>query len=445
MSTDIIASIKQGPMRPVQVLAVTICVVINMFDGFDVLVMAFTAPSIAAEWSLGPQSVGILLSSGLFGMAAGSLFIAPLADRFGRRSNILACLAIISAGMFASAFTNSVFELATARVVTGLGIGGILASLTTITAEYSSSKRQGFAISMVQSGYPVGATIGGTIAAFLIVAFGWRSVYLFGAACTLAMIPLVYRYLPESLEYLLERRPRGALGKVNLLLGKLGMAPLDELPESPRTDRARQNHARQNNVLELVSAPLRASTLLLWCAFFMVMLSFYFVLSWTPSLLTEAGLRTEQGISGGVLMNIGGVLGGATLGLLTARFSAHRLTSLYMALCVVFMVLFGMLEGNLGPMLAVGFVVGYFIFGSIIGLYSIAPDIYATALRNTGMGWAIGIGRFGAIIGPSAAGFLLAQGWSGAQCFFAFGVPLLISMAAVLRLQTRPHGGLAPN
>ena len=419
-------------MRPVQILAVTICVVINMLDGFDVLVMAFTAPSIAAEWSLEPQSIGILLSAGLFGMSAGSLFIAPLADRLGRRNNILICLSIISVGMFASAFTNSVPELAAARVVTGLGIGGALASLTTITAEYSSYKRQGFAISMVQSGYPVGATIGGTIAAFLIVAYGWRSVYVFGAVCTLLMIPLVLRYLPESLEFLIERKPRNALGKVNQLLAKLGMEQLAEMPDSRQTA-----DTHKGRVLDLVSAPLRTSTLLLWCAFFMVMLSFYFVLSWTPTLLTEAGLRAEQGISGGVLMNIGGIIGGATLGYLTARFSAHRLTGLYMVLCVVFMTVFGLLDGYLSPMLVVGFVVGYFIFGSIIGLYSIAPDIYDTSVRNTGMGWAIGIGRFGGIIGPSAAGFLLAQGWTGAQCFYAFGIPLLIAMAAVLLLKAQ--------
>ena len=447
MNTDIVASIEQGPMRPMQVLAVTICVVINMIDGFDVLVMAFTAPSIAAEWSLEPQSVGLLLSAGLFGMAAGSLFLAPVADRIGRRNTILLCLAIISAGMLASAFTWSVPSLASARVVTGIGIGGMLASITTITAEYASHRRRGFAISMVQSGYPVGATIGGSIAALLIVAYGWRSVYVFGAACTIAMIPLVLRYLPESLEYLIERKPRNALEKVNDLLARLGQAPVAELPQSPR----RAEAASRGSVLDLVSSPLQTPTALLWCAFFMVMLSFYFVLSWTPTLLTEAGLRAEQGISGGVLMNIGGIGGGVTLGYLTARFSAHRLTALHMLLCALFMVLFGLLDGNLGVMLVLGFVIGYFIFGSIIGVYSIAPDIYPTAIRNTGVGWAIGIGRFGGILGPAAAGLLLAQGWTGAQCFFAFSVPLLIAMIAVTILHhgSQPrasnHGGRNPD
>jgi len=437
MNTDIVAGIKQDPMRPVQVLAVTICVAINMIDGFDVLVMAFTAPSIAAEWPLDPQSVGLLLSAGLFGMAAGSLFLAPIADRIGRRNMILLCLVVISAGMLASAFTWSVLSLASARVATGIGIGGMLASITTITAEYASHRRRGFAISMVQSGYPVGATIGGSIAALLIVAYGWRSVYVFGAACTMVMIPLVLRHLPESLEYLIERKPRNALEKVNDLLARLGREPLAQLPRPGQAAAA-----TRGSVLDLVSSPLRTPTLLLWCAFFMVMLSFYFVLSWTPTLLTGAGLRAEQGISGGVLMNIGGIFGGVTLGYLTARFSAHRLTALHMLLCAVFMTLFGLLDGNLGMMLVLGFVIGYFIFGSIIGVYSIAPDIYHTAIRNTGVGWAIGIGRFGGILGPSAAGFLLSQGWTGAQCFFAFSIPLLIAMIAVAILKPRAsnHG-----
>jgi len=394
-------------------------------------VVSFTAPVISGEWGLEPQAIGVLLSSGLFGMSAGSLFIAPIADRIGRRNVILWCLVIISLGMLASAFTNSVTQLATTRVITGLGIGGMLASITTITAEYSSEKREGFAISLVQSGYPIGATIGGTIAAFLIITYGWRSVFIFGASCSALMIPVVYRFLPESLEYLLERKPDNALAKVNALRTQLGEAQLDALPDIQR------NENESGNILGLVNSHLRTPTLLMWCAFFMVMFSFYFVLSWTPTLLADAGLRVEEGISGAVLMNIGGIIGGTTLGFLTAKFSVHKLTGAYMVICAIFMTVFGLLEVNLGIMLVVGFVIGFFVFGSMIGLYSIAPSIYPASVRNTGMGWAIGVGRFGGIIGPAAAGFLLSRGWSGADCFIAFSVPLLIAMVAILTLQSK--------
>jgi len=417
-------------MKPVQILAVSICVVINMLDGFDVLVMAFTAPEVAADWQLQPQSLGILFSAGLFGMAAGSLFLAPIADKIGRRNILLLCLFIISIGMLLSAFTNSVLQLASMRVLTGLGIGGALASLTTITAEYSSAKRQGFAISLVQSGYPIGATIGGTIAAILIVQSGWRAVFMFGAFSSALMIPLVYFFLPESLEYLFARKPKGALQQANKLLLKLGQPQLQNLPAINTS-----NRDFRGGIKALVAPELRIATLSIWCAFFMVMLSFYFVLSWTPTLLTEAGLRVDQGISGAVLMNIGGVIGGTSLGYLSTRFGAHWLTALFMAACAIAMVAFGLIEASLAVMLVMGFVIGYFIFGSMIGLYSITPDLYPTEIRNTGMGWAIGIGRIGAIIGPSVAGILLARGWSGADCFIAFALPLLLAMMAVLKLQ----------
>lgn len=225
------------------------------------------------------------------------------------------------------------------------------------------------------------------------------------------------------------RKPDKALTKVNKLLQQLDQPQLDSLPQ--------QDTVEKPSVFTLTSAPLRTATLLLWCAFFMVMLSFYFVLSWTPTLLADAGLRVEEGISGAVLMNIGGVIGGVSLGYLSSRFSPHKLTGLYMILCALFMTVFGLLEVSVVLMLLLGFVIGFFVFGSMIGLYSIAPGLYGTAVRNTGMGWAIGIGRIGAIIGPSAAGLLLARGWTGADCFLAFSVPLLIAMVAVLLLKTQ--------
>ena len=430
MHEDVVASIKSDAMRPVQIIAVAMCVVINMLDGFDVLVMAFTAPEIAREWQLEPQSLGILFSSGLLGMALGSLFIAPLADRVGRRRIILLCLLIISLGMMASAFMNSVTSLVSTRIVTGLGIGGMLASITTITAEYSSDVRRGFSISLVQSGYPIGATIGGSIAAVLIVQYGWREVFMFGALCSALMIPLVYLLLPESLDYLTTRQPKSALVSINDLLRKLGKDPLTSLP-----DRGEHLSVAPVPVLSLLAPKLARATVLLWLAFFMVMLSFYFVLSWTPTLLTEAGLNVEQGISGGVLVNIGGVIGGVFLGYFTARFAVTKLVALFMVMCAIAMIAFGLLQSGLSLMLIFGFVIGFFIFGSMIGLYAITPNIYATEIRNTGMGWAIGIGRIGAVVGPLIAGFLLDRGWSGADCFVVFAVPLIIAMFAVLSMK----------
>ena len=238
---DVRRAIEDGPLSAFQVRAIGLCVALNMLDGFDVLVMAFTASEVAREWTLSGARLGVLLSAGLFGMAAGSLFIAPWADRLGRRAVTLGCLSVITAGMAASALARSPAQLTALRVLTGIGVGGILASLNVITSEYASKRWRATAISLQVTGYPIGATIGGTIAAVLITTYGWRSAFLFGAASSLLMIPIVVQTLPESLDFLLARQPPGALDRLNALLRRMGRAPVDALPARPLEEQASGN------------------------------------------------------------------------------------------------------------------------------------------------------------------------------------------------------------
>ncbi|WP_153964401.1 MFS transporter, partial [Pseudomonas aeruginosa] len=265
MNQDLRRVLDDEPMRPFQWLAVAVCVVLNLIDGFDVLVMAFTASSVASEWSLGGTELGLLLSAGLFGMAAGSLFIAPWADRWGRRPLILACLALSGLGMLASALSQAAWQLASLRGLTGLGIGGILASSNVIASEYASRRWRGLAVSLQSTGYALGATLGGLLAVGLIDAWGWRSVFAFGGGLTLAVIPLVCLCLPESLDFLLARRPRRALQRVNALARRLGRAELAELaPASERQAR------RGSRLAGLFGVAQGRTTLLLWALFFLV-------------------------------------------------------------------------------------------------------------------------------------------------------------------------------
>jgi MFS family permease len=201
MTSNLRRALDEGPMSRFQWSAIAICIALVMLDGFDVLVMAFTAASVSAEWKLTGAQLGMLFSAGLFGMAAGSLFLAPLADRFGRQAIILLCLTVIAAGMGLSALAHSGFQMAAARAFTGLGIGGMLASVGVITAEYASNKWRSTAVAFQATGYPIGATIGGSIAAVLLEVHGWRSVFVFGAVVTAAMIPLVVWRLPESVDF----------------------------------------------------------------------------------------------------------------------------------------------------------------------------------------------------------------------------------------------------
>jgi benzoate transport len=422
-------ALAERRMSAYQLLTVGICVVINFLDGFDVLVMAFAAAPIAQEWQIPNRAVGVLLSAGLVGMALGSLFLAPLADRLGRRAATLMGLTLITAGMLLSAFTATVSQLAMMRVLTGLGIGTLLASMTVLVAEYSSLRRRSFAISLLQAGYPIGAVLGGMVAVYLIAEHGWRSVFIAGGLCSAVMIPLVLWWLPESIDFLADRQPRHSLARANRILGRIGLAPLQRLPPRAVRDAQAPVAARK-----LLSGALLRPTMSIWTSFFMVMFSFYFVLSWTPKLLVEAGLSTGQGISGGVILNLGGIVGSLLLGYLAGSVKLVKLNLFYLSATAVVMVVFGLVSVNLACALITAVFVGFFLFGSMIGLYAVTPGCYPSDLRGTGMGLAIGVGRIGAILAPLTAGFLVDFGFGNPALFTLFAIPLLFAMVAQKQL-----------
>ena len=429
-SLSIHNAIERRPMTSFQITAIVICLTINMLDGFDVLAIAFTAPAISSDWSLTSGALGIALSSGLVGMTLGSLFLAPLSDRWGRRPVILGCLVIMSIGMIATGFSKGVGDLSMYRVITGLGIGGMLASLNTIVAEYSSGQRRDLSVSLLQAGYPIGATIGGIAATYVILNIGWRYVFIGGGTLSLLMIPLVAWKVPESLDFLLCKRPPESLNRINHLLKKLDVPQLTELPV-----RQAETESQKTHVQQILGQHIRKTTFSLWIAFFMVMFTFYFVLSWTPKLLVDSGLSQTLGISGGVIMNIGGIAGIFLLGLGTSRFGPQRLIGFYMIATALAMVIFGFIGTQLLLLCLTAIVIGFFLFGSIVGLYVITPRLYDTSIRTTGTGWAIGIGRLGAVLGPYLAGLMREDSWSIVVVFIFFSVPMLIACYALSRLK----------
>jgi benzoate transport len=432
MDLEIKDVINKRPMTSFQVAAVAICVLLNMLDGFDVLVVAFTASEISREWGLNATQMGALLSAGLVGMSAGSIVVAPLADVWGRRAVVLLSLSLVTLGMLLSALSRNMYDLATMRVVTGLGIGGMLASLTVISSEYASDQRRNLCVSLFSTGYPVGAVLGGSLSAFLIAQQGWRAVYACGGVVSLVMIPVVLARMPESLDFLLARRAPQDLSKVNTLLCALGHAELSELPAASRES------AQPAGLRQLFKPPRAAQTLLIWTAFFVHMLCFYFVVSWTPKLLVAAGLSTTQGISGGVVLSLGGIAGGLFLGFASSRWPLASVTAGCMLLAGVAMGLFGLATGNLNAALPLAFGVGFLIYGGMIGIYTLTPQLYPALLRGTGMGFAIGMGRLGGILSPILAGVLLDAGLSPERAFFVFAAPLLLALSAVLALR-RAH------
>lgn len=430
MSMDIKQRLDDEPMVGFQYLAIGICIVLNMIDGFDVLVMAFTAASVSAQWNLSGAQVGLLLSAGLFGMAAGSLFIAPWADRFGRRPLILVCLALSGMGMLLCALSQSPLQLALLRGLTGLGIGGILASSNVIASEYASKRWRGLAVSLQSTGYALGASLGGLLAVWLLGNWGWRSVFLFGGIVTVLVIPLVLLWLPESLDFLLARRPANALARVNRLAARLGHPALAQLPPPLAHTRGTTGGFRQ-----LLAPSLRRTTLVIWLLFFLVMFGFYFVMSWTPKLLVAAGLSAQQGITGGVLLSVGGIIGAALIGGLSSRWPLSRVLSIFMLITAGLLVLFVANGASVAMALALGLLIGLFSNGCVAGLYALSPAVYDASVRATGVGWGIGIGRIGAILSPTVAGVLLDGGWQPLHLYGVFASVFVIAAGCLLLLR----------
>lgn len=425
--TDIRSRLDQAPMTSFQWMAVAICTMLIMLDGFDVLVMAFTASSVSAQWGLNGKQLGLLFSAGLFGMAAGSLFIAPLSDRIGRQPITLLCLVVVTAGMLASAAAQSYEQLALLRGLTGVGIGGMLASVGVIAAEYASEKWRSTCVALQATGYPIGATLGGLVAAWLLTHYGWRSVFIFGGVMSALMIPVVLWYLPESVDFLVDRRPKGALTRLNRLLGRMAQPQLAKLPVH-----AQISSVGGSTVAALFSGSLAVKTVMIWSGFFLLMFSFYFSLSWTPKLLVAVGLSAQQGVTGGVLLNLGGIVGGSLFGVLAVRMRLAWLAVAGLVAAAVCTTVFALTSSSLGLAFGVAFLLGMFLFAAMAGLYALVPATYPAAVRVTGMGWAIGIGRAGAILSPMTAGLLLDGGWQPFTLYYVFALPLAVAAVAVL-------------
>lgn len=428
MNNDLRKELNESSMSRFQWSAIVVCILLNALDGFDVLVMAFTAAGVSGEWKLNGAQLGVLFSAGLLGMAAGSLLLAPLADRWGRQPVTLLSLVLIASGMLLSGYTRSQHELALMRVLTGLGIGGMLASVTVIIGEYSSDKWRGMNIALYTAGYPLGATIGGLAAAWMLTHYGWRSVFIAGGVATAIMIPIVFWRLPESVDFLIAKRPKAALQKLNALLVKMERSPLTELPD---LSGAAAQVKTGNSIAGLFRNGLLSTTVLIWLGFFMLMFGFYFALSWTPKLLVSAGLSTTQGITGGVLLNLGGMVGGVLFGAFSVRVHLGRLTAFAMLLAGVNLALFGALSSSLFTAFAVAFAIGVFLFASMAGLYAVTQSSYPVQVRTTGIGYAIGVGRLGAILAPLCAGFFIDAGWTPNKLYYVFALPLFAAMLAM--------------
>ena len=389
------------PMTIGQVIVVAITVMLNAMDGFDILSIAFASNGIAAEWQITTAALGIVLSMELVGMAVGSVLIGGAADRIGRRPTLLACLLTMAFGMFMATTAGSPVQLSIWRIITGLGIGGMLSCTNAVVAEFSNKKWRRLCISIMVIGYPIGGGLGGLWASSLINAYGWRSVFYLGAALTALLLPVAYFFVPESVHWLTRKQPADALRRVNASLAKLGRATISALPQL-RTDE------RKKSLSDIFSPAFISITVIVTAAYFLHIVSFYFLAKWTPRIVGAMFPDMPPGTGPGVLAltNFGGAAGGILFGLLAGRVGLKPLTIIIMAMNAAAIMLFGRTPDDLTTLTWLAIAVGFFGNAAISGMYSIVAYAFPTHVRATGTGFVIGVGRGGAVLSPWLAGFL---------------------------------------
>ncbi|WP_412100254.1 MFS transporter [Corynebacterium aurimucosum] len=414
---DIRELIDRSPMGTRQWLIIAIALFLNALDGYDMVAMAFGAGTVSEEFALSDSSLGWLLSSALIGIGLGSLFLAPLADRLGRTTLITVSLVIDLVGLVLTALAPTFSLLLLCRLITGIGVGGVLVCVTVLVSEYSNLRFRGLAVAIYASGYGLGASFCGVVASSFD---SWQPIFWVGAALTAIALILTVAFVPESADFL---AARGRMDSVRTIATKLSLQ--GDVSVRPRT-------SHKASYKDLVSPQFLRTSIKLWLAFSFIMFAYNFTSQWTPKLLTAEGLTAQQGIIGGIMLSFGGAIGAILYGLFTTRIDARPLLIVFCLISSV--VLVGFINSTAVPslMFALGVGVGLTLNACISGLYTVTPEAYPSALRTTGTGAAIGIARVGATLAPILAGYLLESGWTPTGLYTLAGSTAVLAAVSLI-------------
>lgn len=407
-----------------------------VMDGFDVQSMGYVAPAIIADWGVSKAELGPVFGAGLFGMLVGSLTLSVLSDKIGRRPVLIWATVFFSLCMLVTAHVTSIGQLQVIRFVTGLGLGAIMPNALALVGEFSPRHKRVTLMMLVSCGYTVGAVLGGLVSAWMIPLWGWQSVFYLGGIFPLLIAALMYVYVPESMQFLVVKGRR--LDEVGRTLRRIDPS----LKVDGNTRYALAETAQGGApVVELFREGRGVATVLLWVVNFMNLLNLYFLSSWLPTIATSAGLSTSTAVMVGTTLQVGGVLGTLLMGPVIDRIGFFKVLVPCFALAALSIALIGQPGIGLPLLFLVVTVTGFCIIGGQPAVNALAATYYPTALRSTGLGWSLGIGRWGSIAGPVLGGLLIQFEWSNSEIFLAMAVPTVI--AALMLFLFAHTGGTA--
>ncbi len=429
---DVPEFIDGRPVGSFQLRLLLICAAVLFIDGFDTQAIGYVAPALAQEWKLPRGALGPVFSAGLFGLMIGALIFGTIADRIGRKRIIVLSTVAFGVGTLLTIFVQDATWLMALRFLTGLGLGGAMPNAVALTSEFSPLRRRATMVMAMFAGFSIGAALGGLLAAALIPAFGWRSVFLVGGLIPLLLFPVLLVVLPESIRYL--ALVGGRDREVGDLLRRV--APGVNLADDVRFV-VQEPRLSGLPVAHLFAARRATTTLLLWVVFFMSLLDLYLLSNWLPTVLNDLGISVSAAAAIGAMLQVGGVVGTFTLGHFIDRFSFRALALTY-ACAAIAVAAIGLASHSTSLVTVAIFGAGFCIVGGQIATNALTATYYPTAIRSTGIGWALGIGRIGSIVGPLIGGVMLAHE-VGAQSLFAVAaIPALVAaVAAFLLARTR--------
>ena len=400
------------------------CLLIIIFDGYDLVIYGVALPLLMQEWSLSAVQAGLLASTALFGMMFGAMCFGTLSDKIGRKKTIMICVGIFSGFTFCGAFASTPVEFGILRFLAGLGIGGVMPNVVALMTEYAPKRIRSTLVALMFSGYAIGGMASALLGAWLVPVYGWKIMFYIAIIPCLAL-PLIWKFLPESLMYLTSKHQTDT---TRTIVSKIA-------PEQVLTT---DTQFVLYEVSEEDKAPLKAlfqqgrsfSTFMFWIAFFMCLLMVYALGSWLPKLMIQAGYSLGASMIFLFALNIGGMVGAIGGGALADRFHIKKVLSIMFMCGALALILLGFNSPQMVLYTLIA-VAGAATIGSQILLYTFVAQYYPTTVRSTGMGWASGIGRIGAIVGPVLTGALLTMNLPHQMNFLVIAIPGVIAALAI--------------
>ncbi|MDR5753457.1 MULTISPECIES: MFS transporter [unclassified Caballeronia] len=433
MSTplDVSSLIDREPIRPFQWMIFILCFATALFDGFDTQAIAYTGPAIIAAFGLRPGDLAPILIAGTLGMTIGAMTLGLFGDRAGRRPALLGGVAIFSAASLLTAFAGNTGQILALRFIAGLGMGGCTPVLLALAAEFGPARHRGAIMTGVLLGLPAGAMLGGLLAARMMPVIGWQGVFVVGGAVPLVLLAVLYFLLPESLNYPISRSRGNASESVRKTLGRIVPAalPADVVFKTPET-------AARASVAALFADGNARNTIAIWGVYLFNWIAWFMLLSWLPTVLKTAGLPATQAPMGTVVVNAVFIVCAIPLSILLPKVNTRRLLIALLALGIAIAVGLAYAGTSWGLVFVLAGAAGLGIGGQQIALNYLVVGAYPTTLRATATGWAIGMGRVGAIAGSAVGGSVLSM--SGPSGFYmALALPLAAALLAVTAIRTK--------